>query len=292
MIDYFIKLKVKSAFLSKITGDQLNGGFLYFLSLKDRDFFNLLYDLFIKNKPPFLFSSIFPSGYLPINANFLIKEILAGDLDREEQKKIKKIEYLPIEFFSGLKENRREILNQKEKKLIYSSSLTKISLKNKTLFNQKIYQIEKKEVDIFLRLFDDSLEKYFQNNLDEFFSFFVGKRVSVGFCNFELLELKKYDLKKIGSFFINLSPFVPKENEKQLYQPLDYEFFIKYPKAGILTGGRNPFKKKIIMIKEGSVFQSKTDNEILYFGTILKSVSFSFPQLIQPVLSFGYFFNL
>jgi len=70
--DYILIFNQKSPFINPITSDTLMGGFLYYLSLKDKAIFSSFYQEFYNGKPPFLTSSFFPYPYIPIDWNFLL----------------------------------------------------------------------------------------------------------------------------------------------------------------------------------------------------------------------------
>ncbi len=288
---YRLKIKIKGYFVNPITGDQLNGGFLYYLSLVNKEMFNLFFEEFIKNQPPFVFSSFLPSGYLPINSQFLTNHLFS-DLLKDESKIIKKIKFIPAKYFSELSNLKKdELLMIAKEKIIIEEKLAKVSIKNDTLYNQGIISYTSKYADVYFSFsnfeFDD-ISSY----LEEYLAYFVGKKVSAGFSNFSLFSSEKLENLGSGDYLINLSTFIPKKEEANLYQPLFFDFFTKYPKLGNLFDGGNPFKKKIILVKEGSVFKKKTKEKLDYAGLSLDNISLSFPQSRQLCFTNFYQFSL
>lgn len=205
---YRLKIKNKGYFINPITGDQLNGGFLYYLSLVNKELFQLFFDTFLKDNPPFLFSSFFPSGYLPINSQFIVSA-LVENLSKDETKSLKKISFLPVDFFSKFSQlNKDNLLSISQEKIFNIKKLAKVSIKNDTLYNEQLITFSSNMIDLYLFIenfdFDD-----IKNYLEEFICFFVGKKVSVGFSNFSLISGSKMDNLGSGDYFINLSPFIP-----------------------------------------------------------------------------------
>jgi CRISPR type III-A-associated RAMP protein Csm4 len=293
--DYLIKLKINSGFNKKISGDQLTGGFLYFLNLKKDPRFKKFYQDFLNNNPPFMLSSLLPDGYLPLNSNFIIDKIFSQSLSKDETKKIKKIKYLKKELFENLTAYKDEIQKMAENstKIERKDRLVKVSIKNDALFADEAINFVDKTGNIYLRIFNQSPDiKTEKENIVQFISYFVGKKVSSGMANFAVEKIESIKLPTEGDFFINLSPFVPKKEEEEIYQPLYFEYFIKYPKLGIATGGKNPFKKKIIQIGEGSVFEMKTKENKFFYGAVLKNVSVAFKDAIQVCLGYPFYFKL
>jgi len=57
--DYILIFNQKSPLINQLTSDTLMGGFLYYLSLFDKQKFLEFYDKFCLGEPPFLTSSFF-----------------------------------------------------------------------------------------------------------------------------------------------------------------------------------------------------------------------------------------
>lgn len=293
MKKYRLKIKIKGFFANPITGDQLNGGFLYYLSLVNKDLFELFFEGFKKGKPPFIFSSFLPEGYLPINSQFIVYHILQ-ELTKDETKILKKINFLPIDFFPRLSELKKDdFIKISENNAVKKEKLAKVSLKNDTLYNQQLISFTSKMADVYFA-FDNFEFGDVKDYLQDFIAYFIGKKVSVGFSNFILVSWEELTDLGSGEYFINLSPFIPKKEEENFYQPLYFEFFTKYPKMGSLIGGGNPFKKKVILVKEGSVFVIKKEKNTIfkYAGLSLDNVSLSFPAAKQLCYTLFYRFSI
>lgn len=286
MKDYQLKIAIKTGFSQPITGDHLNGAMLYYLSLTDKQRFAHYYSGFKKQKPPYLFSSFFPEATLPFNGSFFVEKFFA-DAKKEEIKKLKKIRFVPEDLLDQPSQIMKTITNHWPEKII-KDRLVKVSLKNKTLYTQEIINFDSKKADVYLRVFADDFPL---TQLPEFFSFFLGKKISVGLSHLILLNQKEMTLPRSGRFFINLSPFIPRPEEKDDYQPIAFGFLTKFPKIGIKQAGKNPFKKKIVLLKEGSIFQAIRPEKLTFFGTILENVALN-GDIIQVTYSFPYFFNL
>ncbi|MGB9883660.1 MAG: hypothetical protein ACPLRN_04095, partial [Microgenomates group bacterium] len=192
MIDYKIQLKLLSKATSYFYADTLNGIVLYYYFLINRDFFDYLYQKFQGGEPPYVFSSILPSGYLPINSYFLADKLKSENLDKDKLKKIKKIKYLPYDWLGSLKAKSIDDFldltgkNPDVKKEIRVCN----SLKNEQLFTVEEYW--GRDFDLYLRVMDESVGEKIIDVLAEIFSFYLGKKKSVGYNQFEVVDIKKH----------------------------------------------------------------------------------------------------
>lgn len=286
MKDYLIKIAVKTGFSQPITGDQINGAFLYYLSLTDKKKFDQYYSSFKNDQPAYLFSSIFPEDTIPFDGHFLAERFFA-DASKDQIKQLKKISFLSKNLFNDSNSLKKMVATEQQEQII-KDRLIKVSIKNETLYTQEIINFSRKKADVYLRVFYPDFPF---TSLPEFFSFFLGKKVSTGLSHLILLNYQEINLPRSGGFFVNLSPFIPTPAEKSYYQPITFSFFTKFPKIGIKQAENNPFKKKIVLIKEGSVFESLVSEKLIFLGSILENVSVN-NKIIQIAYSFPYFFNL
>lgn len=270
--DYILIFNQKSPFISPITSDTLMGGFLYYLSLYDKSAFASFYQDFYNGNPPFITSSFFPFGHIPINGNFLIS-FFSTDEQNIIGKKIKKINFVKRNFFEGQDKKsyldilvkkpsfgyfdlvKREMVNIKDKKENEGNTLP---------YTFKGYFFKNKKGYFFLRVFKLEKKALIVSLFKEIFLYGLGKRSSINFNYFEFEKEEEIEIGRQGNYFINLSLCQFQNNEKDFIEPLFFDIEEKNPRLGPIYGKNKPFKNSFFAIKEGSVFKSNTQKP--FFG--------------------------
>ncbi|MEM5947012.1 hypothetical protein WKV44_00475 [Spirochaetia bacterium 38H-sp] len=281
MKTYKAIIELKGKLVTPLMGDTIFGHIIWGIARhNDADFVSD----FISNieENPLVVSNAFPSGYLP-------KPILSNirDMDYLQQKKLKKIKYIPEEIFFGNKKiSSSSILEHSEKKKQYKMHITG-RLRNTchrltggTIENQGLYEIEeiwyepsntteKTPFDIYIctDLEQDTLKQY----LDWAFECGYGADSSTGAGNIYVKEIIPIEFPKEGNRAMALGPFVIDDNQ---YSQLDLlsNTILKRGKLGDYFGQiTNPFKKPIIFYTEGSSF-SCDNNNCVYIGKLIKNI--------------------
>jgi len=276
--DYILIFNQKSPLINRLTSDTLMGGFLYYLSLFDKQKFLEFYDKFCLGEPPFLTSSFFPYFYLPVNGNFLLSFVKEKE-NLSVVKKIKKISFVEEGFFEEKDKEgflfrkieekdesyylhiKREMVNIKDKKENQGQALP---------YTIDGYYFKDKKGYFLLRIFEEKEKDFIIDFFKQIFNFGIGKRVSVNFNHFEFEDLRKIELKNEGESFLNLSFCQFKGEEKNLIEPLFFDIEEKNPRLGPIFSLGRPFKKSFFGIKEGGVFKAKDKRP--FFGMVNKSL--------------------
>ncbi|MCS7092886.1 MAG: hypothetical protein NZL96_00405 [Patescibacteria group bacterium] len=299
MKDYQVTLKALSPLTSVFSADTFNGWILYSLSLRNKELFVYLLEKFKNDNPPFAFSSLLPCDYLPINSNFLTEKLGENDqknnqsINKDLRKKLKKIRYLPIEFFSNLPSKTPADFLALTKKDDLLSAILRF---HNNIDQKLLFFVEglapKTRLSLYLRVREDDqaiLEEIFRS-LDEGVEFFLGKKKSVGYNQLKILNVQATrKLSSQGDHFIATSHFNPHPQEKEAYEPLFFDLKIKHPKIGDIYAQKNPFKRKIVLVEEGAVFRSKKNKEII--GKVINQVSYRCPEFVQITVTIPFYFQ-
>ncbi len=296
----------KSYFSNLISSDMIIGGFLYYLAIEDKIRFEKYLRDFKNYQPPFLVSGVLPHDYLPfLGGNFV--EIFDDISNKDQLKKLKKINYLKKVIVLNLKNNLNyQVVLANNADLIKDSKI-QVNIKDRRIndgenlpYEIDIYHFKEKEKlinqsDIYLKVFNKEEESFIIDFLKKIFTFYgLGKKANVGFNQLKLSDIDEIDFPDVGDYFINLSAFIPKKDEKNQFSVLSTEIVAKRPKHGKYFGGDKPFKRQIFYLKEGSLFKlinKKEEND--FFGEILTSnLSLTIPSTIGVYYCFPFYFNL
>lgn len=251
---------------------------------KLREFF----ESYESGKPPFLLSDVFPHGYLPMP--FLKKEMKAENSDAlrkqvETRKKIKKMQYIPLEWFQE-KLSVSMIINKLEREgsggsyLItdFSQEETRVhnvvNRKTGTTGENSLYNVEERwykpgtslDVYVWTEETKERIETLFGWGLENGFgadaSTGKGRLVVEG-----VEEVTNWPTK--GNRYMALAHFVPAYNEG--IDDLRADIFVRHGKVGGVFGlYDNPFKKPIVMYTSGATMKFSQPRE--WIGTLLKNV--------------------
>jgi CRISPR-associated protein Csm4 len=242
---------------------------------------------FKEGEPPFIISDGFPAELLPkpLSSEFSI-------VDPSERKELKKIEYIALEDFNGVRngEKRRPRFLEKFMKSFLTSHNTINRLTNAALAEGGVYSLEETFV-LQITLYVKVISEEWKNRIGELFKELsksgYGRKKSIGKGHFSVDTVEPYNgFTEIedANGFVTLSNFCPAEND-----PIEglYKTFIKYGKLGEeFTFCGNPFKKPLFMIKTGSVFRTNGPPKEFY-GGMVNNISPAKPEVVQYAYAFA-----
>ncbi|GAB4334705.1 MAG: CRISPR-associated protein, Csm4 family [Calditrichia bacterium] len=250
--------------------------------------------LFIESyleEPPLVLSNPFPAGFLP--KPVLPAQITGGNGDLQKYQNVKpykKLKYLPETWLlqneapvceNSLQENwRREKIEHPRPKsrLRMGNGINRLSgtVEEGLLFNYPELWFEADsdlEIWIISRYSRERTRQLLEWALENGY----GADVSIGKGRVELADVSPITWPEKGNRYMALAHFaVP---DRQFPSDLRADIFTKYGKVGHGLGlNRNPFKKPIMLFKEGATFQADSDR--LFIGGLLKDVH-SNPDIVQ-----------
>lgn len=283
MTIYKVIIELKSRLVTPLMGDTIFGHILWGIARHEGDeavtkFINTL------EQKPFVVSNAFPHNYLP-------KPILIDNSYKEEDysniKKIKKIKYIPAEYFY----KNEKITTTLFSKYINDESMYKYEtlehIKNTcdringgTIEETGLYGVEEiwitagenKKVlfDIYIgtSLEQKDIEQYITWSFENGY----GADASIGAGAITFITIEAVQFPENGTRAMALGPFVVPE--PHLYEKLDLRAntIVKRGKVGdIYTHHINPFKKPILFYAEGSTFNADAINKP-YIGSLLRNI--------------------
>lgn len=270
---------------------------------------------FSSENPPFLLSSAFPQGMLPLpvlpslNHNDIYElagqlypgegEVSAQRKTIERLKPLKKIHYIDIDGFSEIARNLTSF--SLTRKLLDMAQTHKDTTKEETVMRTAVNRLTgsaqegalfpydevayRTNLSIWLNLKDVSwkpeLERWFK--IVEGTGF--GKRKSIGLGQFKIVGMTESSLPKIASpnAFVTLSSYVPRQGDPARGY---YKHIMKRGKLGgpwALSG--KVWKKPLLMLTPGSVFYS--DGELQpYYGGLVSEIHQDRPEVVQYAFAF------
>lgn len=321
---YKVIIEPQSSFVTPLHSDTIFGHLAWAVAYSGREDVLKKFLEDFKNNPPFILSSGFPEGKLPIPILRPLtkeeKKIIAKDVSKslieieDELKEIKELTYIPVDALNGLIEDLSNVV------------LTRYLLKNKNVLFKEEYNQMKEEMvmrtavnrttgsaleaqlyncsedfyapgvklNIWIRFFShdyiDKVEKWF-HYLE---SYGYGADLSTGAGQFKIAAFSEED----GSLpeastpnaFITISNFSPKATD-----PVDgyYNYIVKRGKLGGLwsvvgldgSSKPNVWKNPVVMFTPGSVF--KFDDEMKrFYGRMVENIYQPNANIIQYALAF------
>lgn len=313
-------MRLASGLLTPLQSDTLYGHFCWRLKeMQGEATLQNFIELYANGKPVFTLSDglyevegkiLFPK---PIQAK-LETSLSNTDMSVSKDKKIKELlqkkteranRYILFESLQAFLDGNLD----KYEELLTTSSATypeikkdlrvHVGIDRKTLTNGEGLLFEKnpehlgKETNyvILLKVLDDSAYQGFkvESVLEDIFLAGFGKKKSSGYGAFEWIGVDEYtDLKEPEDCngFYSLGNYLPSQDD-QITDGF-YRFFVKYGKLGETGGaGANPFKKPLIMMKQGSCFEVKDTRQ--FYGRITTKEEIS---VVKNVVQFGIPFTL
>lgn len=301
METYRIKIQPKGGFITPFQADTIFGSLCWVIRYSEgSNFLKAMLNDFRSGRPWFVLSNAFPGDLLP---KPMIRMKMVAPTNREEQinmaregKRLKKIQYLTPEEFSRLAAGSPGAIENKKEPIIMSATLH--NQVNRLLGSAgeggELYEQEESYLNpeygyfsIYLKVRETGLLDRLAILFDQLGSTGFGKRKSTGKGCFSVLGVDKYDLFEAvehANAFISLSNFVPAPGD-----PVkgNYRILVKYGKLGeqlALSG--NPFKRPLLMLKAGSIFQVNGAVKHFY-GQMIEDIAPQHPEVLQYALAFS-----
>lgn len=222
-----------------------------------------------QHDPPFLFSSAFPTGYLP---RPYLPQLQVEDT--QERKALKKIRYLSLKTFArviqegeGALRDAPELKEGKAPKVTLASQ-TRVGIHRTTgtaqegiLFTDRVYWLNDKAQQqtwtVYVQVWQQA--EYLEQALREVGTFGYGGKASVGLGRFEVVDTQELELPEAENptHWVTLSPTLPQGEG----------FYALETYWGRLGGhyalAETPFKRPYLRAVEGSVFKEKPKGGLL-----------------------------
>jgi len=284
-----IKLKTQCGTLTPFQADTIFGHLCWVMAHREGE--NALEKFlvpFSEGKPPFLISDGFPEDLLPkpLSVDFLIDK-------PEERKELKKIEYINLEDFNeiikGVKRKPKIQVNP-----VISSTMPHNIISRDTYTTPPkggVYSLEEifiPFVSIYLKAFSNDWKNKVHHLFIELSKSGYGRKKSIGKGQFSVIgieEFKGFEEVKDADGFVTLSNFCPAQND-----PTDglYKTFVKYGKLSeefACLG--NPFKRPLIMIRNGAVFKTDGYSKEFYGYMVQDGIAPAKPEVVQYAYAFA-----
>ncbi|ADD26998.1 type III-A CRISPR-associated RAMP protein Csm4 [Meiothermus ruber] len=222
-----------------------------------------------QHDPPFLFSSAFPTGYLP---RPYLPQLQVEDT--QARKALKKIRYLSLKTFARVIQEGEQALRDapelKEGKApkVTLASQTRVGINRTTgtaqegiLFTDRVYWLNDKAQQQTWTVYAQVRQQadYLEQALREVGTFGYGGKASVGLGRFEVVDTQELELPEAENptHYVILSPTLPQGEG----------FYALETYWGRLGGhfalAETPFKRPYLRAVEGSVFKEKPKSGLL-----------------------------
>ena len=291
---YKIRLRSLSPFLTPLQADTVFGHLCWVVAHREgEEGINEFLKPFIEGNPPFVLSDGFPEGLLPKPVSLDYMGSKSSDLKPEEQKKIKRLEFITLAEFNRIRKGEVIIPSEEgSKEQPYSTIHNTISrLTFTTLKEGGLYTLEERFAEsygIYVKIINDDWKGRVIELFDELSKTGFGKKKSIGKGHFSIESVEPFndfcDIEDADGF-VTLSSFFPRRED-----PTDgfYRTFVKYGKLGEeFTYCGNPFKRPVMLIKTGSVFKANGRPKE-YYGCMIKGIA----PAKQDVVQYGYAFSV
>lgn len=312
---YRAELKAHSSYCSPVQSDTLFGAFCWAYRYKyGLDELTRLLELYRSNNPPVIFSNGFIGELLPMpliniqpwGDKYLSKQV---KLQRYKLlKRAKRIQYITLDEFNNILSGNFKIKDfaelggftpeETEKTVItYRNIIDRVqgtasgSGESGGLFTQK-ESYPQGNVCIYLKIKDGWQEKTAEV-LDLMCLLGIGGKKSTGKGSFRMerfYEFGSFAIPSDPDGFVVLSNYIPCKNDPK---EGNYRTIVKYGKLDReFAASAKPFKKPLIMIKEGAIF--RTENLSEFYGQIVENVSPYSNNIVHNGIAFvlpGKFFS-
>ena len=307
---YKAQIRLRSPLATPIMGDTLFGHVCWGIvrTKGEKELISFL-DTCEKDPSYFAVSNAFPLDTLPIPILPASREAAAtSPTQYGKKKKLKKRKYIPAQVLLNLKEaltmeRLNSILEESNEDLIFKTlshthntinRITGTTLGPTGLFNSEeialipqpnytnltplvdVYIVSQESIDTVTELLENGLR------------FGYGADTSTGKGWMEIKEVSQISILYKGNRYLALGPFIPTNEERARISQFTYELFIRKGKVGPEFVDRtNPFKKSILLYREGSSFVLLSPQPVI--GTILKGIhteSFIRHAAHTPILPF------
>ena len=281
---YKIQLKINSALITPIQGDTLFGHICWGIRYNDGEKSLVDFLSLYEGQPPLIISNAFPRDTLPMpllhpeNPDYNIS--LTG---LNHKKKLKKVKYIPTSLFKSNEPITEtsifvKLNTEVEIKNNYSETTERVhntinrfngaTVEDGGLFPvNEIWYDNKFVLDIYIRstFSVDKLKSLFEQGLENGF----GADKSTGKGQLEISSVKEESgFLQSGNRMLSLGGFV---NNNQNLLNMRADVFTKHGKlGGHFVHEMSPFKKPVVMFKEGATMDSAMD--IDYVGKLLGNI--------------------
>ena len=289
MKTYRISLKVHSAVLTPFQADTIFGHLCWVVAHQDgQKGIDEFIQPFREKNPPFVISDGFPGDLLPkpMSVEFGIDDPL-------ERKATKGIDFLSVDEFESIRKGEKVTPRIPDGLPVTSvASHNVISrITHATPMEGGVYAFEETfvpDVTIYLKAISEAWRDRVAELLKELSKVGYGKRKSIGKGQFLVREVVKFDFAEIekANGFVSLCGYCPAEDD-----PTEgfYRTFVKYGKLGEeFTFCGNPFKRPLLMIRTGSVFETSGEPKEFYGRIVQDGIAPAKREAIQ----YGYAFAL
>ena len=309
-----VLIEPKSSFITPLQADTIFGSLMWAFryAYGESELVDLLKSFF--DKPPFLISNAIPYGFFPRPLIPLEKPKEASDKDLfAELKKTRKIKYIPQDKFEVLINSLSssmliEILLELasldlEDKLMPKTDVVQKNVINRLNFTtvkgglfeqEEVYFGNMKQI-IYVK-FNKDQKNISEDSLKDLFNkvslFGYGKKKSTGKGAFEISFIDDVVLPEASNSngFISLSNFVPAKDD-----PINgyYDTLVKFGKLGgdFASSQGGPWKKPLLMLKEGSVFGCDAKPLKDFYGRMISDI-YPHSPLKEKVKHYAYAFPL
>ena len=270
MNTYKLSIELKSPLVTPLHADTIWGhmcwGIKYNKGEKSlRDFINM----YLEN-PPIVLSNAFPKGMLPKPKVLVYDE--KEDFNLKEYAKTKKDKKIKYISFMSLYKNSNYLSEIAESKIVERVHNTINRLTGTVLEEGGLYTIieewyYKGKFDIYVISLFEKQKVYELFNYAFRFGYGADRSTGKGLIN--IIDIEEFEFSNEGERLMALANFTIPNNVK--VNDLCADVMVKYGKlGGDFVLYKNPFKKPILMYKEGATF--KKEKDIKYIGQLLKNV--------------------
>ncbi|MCX7786408.1 MAG: hypothetical protein N2442_01770 [Spirochaetes bacterium] len=297
---YKAQLRLRSSLATPLVGDTLFGHVCWGI-VRTKGEKDLLEFLESCEQDPTFFSisSAFPADTLPIPILPSSKETLTPSLSQYgKKKKNKKKRYIPSRVLLEQTEPiNRERLNQlleiSEETFVFQSATRlhntinritgttegptglftgdELTLAHSTPPPALTIELLKYPKLVDLYIVSRKSKEVVHSLLEDAFKYGYGADTSTGKGWIEVTDIMDIQVRSKGNRYLSLGPFIPTDEERRQINHFSYELFIRKGKIGSeFVHFMNPFKKPILLYREGSSFALTTHKPVI--GTILKGI--------------------
>lgn len=282
-----IRLDIHSGTLTPFQADTIFGHLCWVVAYRgtDKDLQQFL-EPFKNGSPPFTISDGFPAGFLPkpLSTEFNID-------DPAGRKELKALDFLAVEDFNRV----RKGASFKPQHIEVPLSTTTVTHNTVSRLTQTtppeggVYSIEETFtpcVDVYVKVISEAWISRVAELFEELSKTGYGRRKSIGKGQFSVSGITEWQFERIegANGFVTLSNFCPRSEDPT--QGL-YKTFVKYGKlGGHFTFCGNAFKRPLVMIRTGSVFNTGGDPKEFYGRMVQEHIAPAKPEVVQYAYAF------
>lgn len=287
MKTYKIIAKAQSGFITPFQADTIFGHLCWIMAYREGNKgLEEFLTPFKKGNPPFLISDGFPGDLLP--------KPLSADINIEnpnDRKEMKRVDFVSIEDFNYVRLGRP--IKPKIHYGLFESIVTFHNTidrqTNRTLSEGGLYRLEEIStpiITIYVKVTSDVWKELIVSLFNDLSKVGYGRKKSIGKGQFSVGETVEFEFPPVekANGFVTISNFCPGVDD-----PMEgsYKTFIKYGKLGEeFTFCGNPFKRPLVMIKTGSIFNTVGQPKEYYGQLIQEGIAPAKPDVVQYAYAF------